>query len=189
MRQYTLPAMAREGFVELRNLVLVVRSADGAMPCLPALAAEPSHARLDLAIVVSTAAIDIARQAMPHTPVPMSYGGEPVARGFAASLAQPGGMVTGISMQARQSNLKRLEVMRRLLPAARRFGVRVPAHFNDEQRSEMHNAAGQLGVELIVANTAQRRDYTAAFAALRSAKALGLAITQSRLLRADEVIE
>ena len=179
MRQYTLPAMAREGFVEVRNLVLVVRSADGAMPRLPALAAELSQARLDLVIVVSTAAIDIARQAMPHTPVLMSYGDEPVARGFAASLAQPGGMLTGTSMQARPSNLRRLEVMRQLLPDARRFGVMVPAHFNDEQRRKMHSAAGQLGVELIFANASQRSDYTAAFAALRSARAEAL-VTVSR---------
>ncbi|MEO7852674.1 MAG: ABC transporter substrate-binding protein [Rubrivivax sp.] len=188
MRQYTLPAMARDGFVEGSNLVLVVRSADGAMARLPALAHELSQSRLDLVIVVSAAAIDIARKAMPHTPVVMSYGDEPVARGFAASLAQPGGMVTGISMQARQNNLKRLEVLRQLLPNARRFGVLAPAHFNDEQRSEMHTAAGQLGVELAFANATQRSDYPAAFAALRSARAEAL-VTVSHAGYVDDAPE
>ncbi len=174
MRQYTLPEMARNGFVEGANLELVVRSADDAMACLPALAAELSQARLDLVIVVSSQAVDIARKAMPQTPVVMSYADEPVARGFAASLAQPGGMVTGISMQARQNNLKRLEVMRQMMPDARRFGVLVPAHFSDEQRSEMRTAASRLGIELAFANATQHGDYAAAFATLLGARAEAL---------------
>jgi putative tryptophan/tyrosine transport system substrate-binding protein len=174
MRQFTLPELAKAGFVEGRNLALVVRSADGAMARLPALAREIADARVDLAIVVSSAGVEAARQAMPNLPLVMSYGDEPVARGFAASLGRPGGSVTGISMQARESNLKRLEVMRQLLPAARRIGVLAPPHFPNAQRGELRQVAQRLGVELVFAGAAQRSDYDTAFASLRSGRAEGL---------------
>jgi putative ABC transport system substrate-binding protein len=174
MRQYTLPELAKAGFIEGSNLVLVVRSADGTMSRLPALARELAAARLDLAIVVSSASVDAARQAMPNLPLVMSYGDEPVARGYALSLAQPGGKVTGISMQARESNLKRLEVMRQLLPAAQRIGVLAPPHFPEAERGELRQAAARLGVELVFASAAQRSDYDSAFAALRSGRAEAL---------------
>jgi putative ABC transport system substrate-binding protein len=171
VRRYALPELAQAGFVEGRNLQLSVRVAGGDLSRLPSLAEELAVARVDLVIAVSNPAIAAARQALPATPVVMSYGDEPVARGFAASLAQPGGMVTGIAMQARESNLKRLEIMRQLLPAARRIGVLAPAHFADDQRQELRRAAAGLGAELVFADAAQRADFDKAFAALRQGRA------------------
>ena len=170
IRQYTLPAMAKEGFVEGRNLVLEVRHADGAVARLPALARELSEARLDLVIAVANPGIAATRGAMPRTPLVMSYADDPVAQGFAASLARPGGMLTGIAMQAWESQQKRLEVMRQLLPAARRFGMLIPAQFSDEQRSRMRTAASALGVELVFAIASREGDYEAAFEVLRESR-------------------
>lgn len=170
IRQYTLPEMAKAGFVEGRNLVLEVRLSEGAVSRLPALASELSEARLDLVIVQANAAIEAARKAMPHTPIVMSYSGNPVEQGFAQSLARPGGMLTGVALQASESQLKRLETMHRMLPGARRFGMLVPAQVHDDQRSRMRLAAAKLGVDLVFANASRSGDYDAAFEALRAAR-------------------
>ena len=170
IRQYTLPEMAKAGFVEGHNLVLEVRLADGVSSRLPALASELSEARLDLVIVQANSAIEAARKAMPRTPIVMSYSGDPVGQGFAESLARPGGVLTGIALQASESQLKRLETMHRMLPGARRFGMLVPAQVHDEQRSRMRVAAAKLGVELVFVNASRDSEYEAAFEALRAAR-------------------
>jgi putative tryptophan/tyrosine transport system substrate-binding protein len=171
IRQYTLPELALAGFVEGRNLVLEVRSAEGDPSRLPVLARELSSVRLDLVIAGTSAAIGAARDAMPRMPVVMSYSGDPVLQGFATSLARPGGMLTGIALQSPESDQKRLEVMRQLLPVALRFGVLMPAHYGDGQRDAMRRSAARLGVELVLANASSGSDYEAAFAAMRAARA------------------
>jgi putative tryptophan/tyrosine transport system substrate-binding protein len=140
---------------------------------LPALARELSQARPDLVIAVAGLGISAAREAMPRTPVLMSYTDDPVAQGFAASLARPGGWLTGIALQSRESEEKRLEMLRQLLPGARRFGMLLPAHLGEGQRSRMRAAAARLGVELVFADATAAAGYEAAFQALRAARVDG----------------
>jgi putative ABC transport system substrate-binding protein len=96
LRALILPELAREGFVEGRNLVLEVRA--GTVVELPALAAELLATKPDAILANGSAAIRAIRDRSTTVPiVGAAIGGDPVAAGFAASLARPGGNVTGVS--------------------------------------------------------------------------------------------
>jgi putative ABC transport system substrate-binding protein len=90
VREWTLPELAREGFIEGRNLRLEGRSADGVAERLPALARELLEGRPDVVIAVSNAAAHALRAVDPSVAIVMGFAGnDPVADGLAASLAHP----------------------------------------------------------------------------------------------------
>lgn len=99
VRGTVLPELARLGFAEGRNLALEIRAGSGDQ--LPALARDLAATHLDAVIAVSVAAIQAMREASDKTPIVGAFiGSDPIAAGFAASLAHPGGMITGILMLA-----------------------------------------------------------------------------------------
>src|SRR6185369_16095433 len=100
--------LAREGFVEGRNLVLDGRSVEGVAERLPALARELVATRPDVVIAVSNPAAHALRAADPTMAIVMGFAGnDPVADGHAVSVAQPGGRVTGVVMLAEELDVKR----------------------------------------------------------------------------------
>lgn len=178
-REFTLPELARQGFVEGRNLNVVVRQGGGRSDALPRLAAELATQSCDVVITVSAAAVTAARQAMPSTPIVMGFADEPVARGFARSMHKPGGFITGISMQSHEVNLKRLQVVRELLPGVRRLGVLVIPTYVPEQRRGLEDAVARLGMEPVVAEAAGRADFDKAFARFREARVGAVPVASS----------
>jgi putative tryptophan/tyrosine transport system substrate-binding protein len=117
-----LPVLAREGFAEGLNLVLEVRIGTAAE--LPARAEELLAAKPDAILANGGVAIRAVRQHSTTVPiVGAAIGGDPIAAGFAASLARPGGNVTGVVMLAPELDAKRLELLQQAVPAARRIAA------------------------------------------------------------------
>ena len=176
LRALMLRALARQGFVEGRNLVLEVRT--GAAAELPALAEELLATKPDAVLANGSVAIAAVREHSNTVPiVGAAIGGDPVAAGFAVSLARPGGNVTGSLMLAPELDAKGLELLHQAVPTARRiaaFGTSPMAA--RENFAQVGEAAHALGVELSAFYAEVPADYPAAFAAMRSAGAQALAI-------------
>jgi putative ABC transport system substrate-binding protein len=175
-REFTLAELARQGFVEGRNLKVEWRFAGGADDRLPALARELVAAKVDAIVAVSSGAIKAAKQSTDRIPIIMSFAGEdPVADGLIASLARPGGNITGIVLLGVEGELKRIEMLHETLPTARRIGYLVsPVHQNVVASAREY--ARRSGFELDVVTAGGRGDYDGIFAVLSHLRPAALAI-------------
>jgi putative tryptophan/tyrosine transport system substrate-binding protein len=176
VRAYLLPVLARQGFVEGRNLVLEVRI--GTVGELPALAGELLAAKPDAILANGLMAIRAVRAHSNTVPIVGAFiDGDPVAAGFAASLARPGGNVTGVVMLGPELDAKRLEFLHHVVPTAGRVAVlRVSPKRSEESLAAVRRAAEELSLDLVPVYAETPAEYPAAFAAMRSAGAQGLAI-------------
>jgi putative ABC transport system substrate-binding protein len=176
MHANTLPALAREGFVEDRNLVLEIRTGTAAE--LPALAKELLATKPDAILANGPLAIRAVRASSTTVPiVGAAIGGDPIAAGFAKSLARPGGNVTGVVMLAPELDAKRLEFLHQAVPAMQRVAVLgTSAMQAEENLAAVRAAAEALGLDLVAVYAEAPVEYPAAFATMRSAGAQGLAI-------------
>jgi putative tryptophan/tyrosine transport system substrate-binding protein len=110
------------GWNEGKNLTIESRFADGKNDRLPELAAELVRLKVDLIVVAATPAALAAKSATTTIPVVMTNAGNPVGAGLVASLARPGGNVTGLSSLSPELNSKRLEVLKDSVPKLARVG-------------------------------------------------------------------
>lgn len=108
--------MRELGYIEDRDFVLEVRAAEGRRERVPELASELVQLPVDVIVAVGTVPTSAARAATSSIPVVMAPVEDPVGAGFIASLASPGGNVTGLSSMVGQLNGKRLELLREALP-------------------------------------------------------------------------
>jgi ABC-type uncharacterized transport system substrate-binding protein len=111
------------GYVEGQNLTVEVRSGGGNLDLLPDLAQELVRLRPDVIVASQTPAVQAVKQATKDIPIVMATAGDPVGTGLVASLARPGGNVTGISAATAELAGKCLELIKELLPAAKRAAV------------------------------------------------------------------
>jgi len=116
-------ALRDVGYTDGQNIRLEVRSAEGKSILLPQKAAELVGLKVDVIVAALTPAIQAAKQATPDIPIVMAPAGEPVGTGLVASLARPGGNVTGVSAATAELAGKSLELIREALPSARRVAV------------------------------------------------------------------
>jgi putative ABC transport system substrate-binding protein len=115
-------ALRRLGHVEGQNMHIELRSAQGKPDLLPALAAELAGLKVDVLVAWQTPAAQAAKQATTTIPIVISAG-DPVGTGLVASLARPGGNITGMSNITAGLGGKTLELIRELLPSAKRVAV------------------------------------------------------------------
>jgi putative ABC transport system substrate-binding protein len=115
--------LRRLGYLEGQNLQFEFRTAEGKMDALPALAAELVRARVDIIVTWLTPAVRAAKQATSQIPVVMAGAGDPVATGVVASLARPGGNITGMAGVTAELAGKNVELIREMLPSAKRLAV------------------------------------------------------------------
>lgn len=142
-------AMAERGLVEGPGFVVDFRSADGDAGRLDALARELVAAKVDAIVAWQTPPAVAAKRATSAVPIVMAAG-DPVGNGLIASLARPGGNVTGIDASTAELGGKRLELLRELLPAARRIGVMTnpPDQFAVPFMRQIEQAATRIGIEI-----------------------------------------
>jgi putative ABC transport system substrate-binding protein len=139
------------GYLEGRNFVLEIRYAESKVERLPELAADLVRLKVDL-IVSTTGTAAIAAKKATHTiPIVMMGSGDPVRQGLVASLAHPGGNVTGLTIMSPDLSRKRLELLRELVPRLSHVGVlgcpdRSP--MSQQQWIETQAAADVLQVRL-----------------------------------------
>jgi len=159
--------LASLGYVEGKNIRFEYRLAEGRMERFPALAKELTDLPVELIVAWGTQAALAARQATSAIPIVMSAG-DPVGAGIVASLARPGGNVTGISAQAAEGEAKRLELLKELLPNLLRVAT-LSNPTNPYCVLAVQNArlgATALGLELDVLDVSAASDLDAAFLAM-----------------------
>lgn len=166
-RAITLPELAKQGFVEGRNLALDMRI--GSNEELPGLARELIALKPHVILAESTITIRAARDATSTVPIVMAFADDPVRDGFVASLARPGGNLTGVAVLAAALNAKRLQVLHEAIPAARRMAVVVNSDRLEPTEREMRPVAASAGIDLLILEVASADNFPAAFSAMRAA--------------------
>jgi putative ABC transport system substrate-binding protein len=140
------------GLVEGKNIVIEYRFAEGKFDRLPDLAAELVRVKVDVMVTGGSPGTRAAQQATRTIPLVMTAVGDPIEAGFVASLAKPGGNVTGLTQMARQLSGKRLELLKEAFPKISRVAVFVDAALTAQQISEALQetqvAAEALGIKL-----------------------------------------
>lgn len=171
------------GLVEGRNLVIERRSAENRLDRTPALAAELAKLRCDAFFAGGTASTLAALMAAsPGTPVvAVAVDYDPVTAGDVASLAKPGGRVTGVTAMQATMPAKRLELLREMLPQANKVAVFTNPE-TVEQLGVVQNAARRMGLALhVVEFKGANLDFDAGFASATAARADALFMLGSGL--------
>jgi putative tryptophan/tyrosine transport system substrate-binding protein len=144
--------MGKLGWIEGKNITLdEYRFAEGKTERLPELAADLVRLKVDIIVVSEPTAALAAKNATTTIPIVMTTVGDPVAAGLVASLARPGGNVTGLSSLTVELNTKRLEVLKDAVPKLYRVGLlRLPGSIlgQDVQLKELRPAAPALKLKL-----------------------------------------
>ena len=164
--------LAKQGFVEGKNLAIEFRAAEGRADRLPQLATELDRQECHVFLAPGSEPTLLAvKQASRDTPIVMVAADyDPVAKGHVKSLAKPGGRVTGVHVLQSALIEKRIEVLRELLPQAKRFGVLSDLATIDQLKTAT-SAAQRLGIELQVHEFKKAPyDFEAAFADFQRAK-------------------
>ena len=175
------------GYVEGRNVVIEYRDAQGKLDPLPALAAELVALKVYVIVASSTAAALAARQATTIVPIVFAMVPDPVATGLVASLARPGGNVTGLSNLNADLVGKGLEYLTQAVPGIRRVAVlSQPGAFGERTEKEMLKAAevaaGTLGIQLQFVEARGPSDIDKAFSEITGARAEAVTVLVSGML-------
>ena len=153
------------GFVDGENVAIEYRWADNRTDRLPALAADLVRRQVAVIATVGTSAF-AAKAATTTIPIVFVGGEDPVKLGLVASLARPGGNLTGINWLGGELVAKRLELLRQLLPAATRVAVLVNPAFatlTEITLRDVETAARAMGLQIQVLNADTSREIDAAF--------------------------
>jgi putative ABC transport system substrate-binding protein len=176
------PKEMRElGYVEGRNLIIEYRWAARKEERLPELAAELVRLKVEVIVTAAAPTIEAARRATSTIPIVMATAADPVGSGLVASLARPGGNVTGLTALSTELAGKRLQLARELVPKATRVAV-LAYHGSSVTRlflEEMRAAAQQIGVQLVVQEVNETGDLTGAFTAMQRERAQALVVQVS----------
>ena len=175
------------GYIEGRNIVIEYRAADGKIERLPGLATELVGLKVDLIVALATPAGRAAQQATTTIPIVVTAMGDPVRDGLVASLARPGGNITGTTFLGPELVPKRLSFLRELLPTISRVAVLWhPGAFSEptirEMLNEVAQAAGTLGVQLQLVEVRSADEFDHAFTTMVGARAEALFQFPSTLL-------
>jgi putative ABC transport system substrate-binding protein len=154
------------GYVERENVAIEYRWAENQLDRLPELAAELVRRQVAVIAATSTYSAFAANAATTTTPIVFLVGEDPVRLGLVASLARPGGNLTGINNFSGELTAKRLELLREMVPGAARIAVLVnPANTTTETAlSDAAAAARVMGLQIQVLNASTSREIDAAFA-------------------------
>ena len=173
------------GYIENRNIAIEYRSAEEKVDRLAQAARELVSVPVDVIVVTGSPATRAARQATSTIPIVAIAVGDPLRAGFAASLARPGGNMTGLSAQSPDLIGKRLEILRECIPAV----ARVAFLWNPDNDSnlafldELIVAVPALGLQLTSAPIRNADEFEGAFAAVLQRRPNAALVTGDPLLR------
>jgi putative tryptophan/tyrosine transport system substrate-binding protein len=157
------------GYIAGENVALEYRWAEDQIDRLPALAADLVQRRATVIAAISPTTALAAKAAIATIPIVFIVNEDPVRLGLVASLARPGGNLTGINILTGEVTAKRLDLLRELMPSATRVGVLVnPVNVTNTETTlrEMAAAARTSGLQIKVLNASTSREIEAAFASL-----------------------
>jgi len=175
-------ALVGLSYVEGRNLRLEFRFAEGHAERFPALAEALVGDKPAVIVALGDAAVRAAQQATRTIPI-VAIADDLVAAGLVQSMAKPGGNTTRISILATELDAKKVEILKEIVPSARRFALlRDPASSTEARLRAIAEMARALGLELQTVDVESPADFAAAFARLRAGDAEALDILASALL-------
>jgi ABC-type uncharacterized transport system substrate-binding protein len=172
------------GYSEGKNIMIEWRYAEGKPDRLPALAAELVHLKVDVIVSAAPAPTRSVKQATATIPIIMGFDDDPVGSGFAASLARPGGNITGLSTLSPEISGKQLDLLKEIVPKLSRVGVlgdvTRPGH--PQALREINVAANAFGVQVQYLEVREPKDVNTAFQAANKEHADALLVLQSAVL-------
>lgn len=174
-----LDGLGEAGYKDGQNVAIEYHWADGQDDRLPALASDLVHRQVAVIAATTTAASVAATKATTTIPIVFETGADPVRLGLVASLARPGGNVTGVTQTNQDVTPKRLQLLHELLPTAGILALLVnPAspYQAQTQTSATLAAARTLGLDLHVLNASSESDFDAVFTSIVQLRAGGLVI-------------
>jgi putative ABC transport system substrate-binding protein len=156
------------GWIEGRTVAIEYRWAENRFDRYREIAAEFVRLKVDVIVTFGTA-VPIFKQATSVIPIVFTIDADPVGRGLVASLARPGGNVTGLSLQSTDLAGKRLELLREVLSGFRRLAVLANVDFPGamQEMGEVQAAARTLGLEVVALEIRRAEDIAPAFDALK----------------------
>jgi putative ABC transport system substrate-binding protein len=164
------------GYVEGKNIVIEWRYAEGKLDRISALAAELVRLKVDIIVTSGPSVTRAAKEATVTIPIVMTFDSDPVGDGFVASLARPGGNITGLSTLAPELSGKRLEILREVVPKLSRVAVlgtsTAPGHA--QMIKEIELAAKAFGVKLQNLDVVDSKDIETGFRAASKGRAQAL---------------
>jgi putative ABC transport system substrate-binding protein len=166
------------GYVEGQNVAIAYRWAEGHYDRLTALADDLVSRKVDVITAIGPPCASAAKHATSTIPIVFTTGNDPIRDGLVASLARPGGNLTGVSILAVELVPKRLELLSELVPQARVFGLLVnPTNgYSEPMIRDAQAAAGAKGVQLKILNASTQTEIDTALANLASLRVDALVI-------------
>jgi putative tryptophan/tyrosine transport system substrate-binding protein len=179
------------GYVEGQNVLVEWRSAEGRIDRANAMAAELVRLKVNVIVAEFTPAVQAAKNATQTIPIVMASAGDPVATGLVASLARPGGNVTGLSNIAAELSGKRFELLRELLPGVTRVGLLIhgadPLDKSFVDGTQM--AASSVGIQLQIATVALPEDLEVALSGMAKARVGAVIVPANLPVPAHQIAE
>ena len=169
LRKALAEGLPELGYIEGRNIAIEYRFADGKTERLPDLAAELVRLKLDVMMTITNSETSVLKQATTTTPIVMVHTSDPVDSGLIASLAQPGGNITGLSISASPELLaKRLELLKEIVPRLSRLAILRQADVPGRVESfvAVEQAARKLKVAVQFVDVHSSDDFESAFATM-----------------------
>jgi putative ABC transport system substrate-binding protein len=169
------------GYVEGRDVVIEWRSANGDYARLPQLAADLVERRVDVIVTDTTPATRAAQRATSTIPIVMAIVADPVGDGLVASLSQPGGNVTGLSIMLAELSAKRLQLLKEAMPSLTRVVAlwNPPTPYHAKAVENLKAVAPSLAIELSLVSVRTSEEIVPAFEAVNRARAQALYVIDS----------
>jgi putative ABC transport system substrate-binding protein len=164
-------------YVPGRNVVIRYSGADARPERLPGLVAEMVRARVDVIVTTAVQETRAAKAATSSIPIVMTLVTDPVGQGLVASLARPGGNVTGLTTLVPGLYQKYVEFLHEVVPAATQFAVVVAADPAPQQRQELEETGRTLGVKLVVLHVSGPKEFESTLVRARKEGAAGIILT------------
>jgi putative tryptophan/tyrosine transport system substrate-binding protein len=157
------------GWIESRTVAIEYRWGEGREERFAEVAAEFVRLKVDVIVTSGTLAVMAAKRATGVIPIVFATAGDPVANHLVASLARPGGNVTGLSVQSNELAGKRIELLREVVPGLRRLAImgNVDNPFAALEMDEVQSAAGKVGLEVVTLEIRRAQDIMPAFETLK----------------------
>jgi putative tryptophan/tyrosine transport system substrate-binding protein len=185
-----LPHGLRElGYIEGRDFVIEWRLAEGEYERFAEFADELVRSNVDVIVLSTPAAVRAVQQATPTIPIVMGYSTDPVGNGFVASLARPGGNLTGMASALDDIIPKQLELLASAVPGLSRVGI-LANPGNPNQPPVLRSAqvsAKQAGLELVATEARTADELEASFATLRNERAGAVIVIADALFNSQRL--
>ena len=175
--------LRENGYVEGQNLLVEWRAADGRPERAKTLAQELVRLNVEVIVANLTPAVQAAKEATGTIPIVMASAGDPVGTGFVASLARPGGNITGLTGISAELAGKRVELLRELVPGLARLGLLLNGSnpFAKSLVTETRTAAKRAGLELQIIDVRRAQDVDPALTGLTQRR-VGAVIVDAALV-------